>query len=65
MCFRPPQVQRMVKKCTNCGTENPVTATVCSQCGTKLPDTPTPAASPARGPATPPKPPTAPTPPKP
>jgi molybdopterin-biosynthesis enzyme MoeA-like protein len=37
MCFRPPEMNRRIKRCPSCQTANPPALTQCKKCGAVLP----------------------------
>jgi len=37
MCFRPPELNKMMTRCTDCKTFNPIKNTKCKKCGAELP----------------------------
>jgi hypothetical protein len=37
MCFRPPEMNRRIKRCPSCQTVNPPALNKCKKCGADLP----------------------------
>lgn len=38
MCFRPPELSKLMRKCPECGTFNKAGVQICKKCGIEIPE---------------------------